>query len=147
MGNEKSYLALIHERIFIGGASDAPSMAEEEQCDVIVDLRAEAEDGESIPGIRRVRAPLVDKSTAPNQETAIQEAVEKVVAEYKAGHKVGFHCAAGRERTGAVAAGVLLSLGICSDVDEAEAQIQSIRDAVKINPIHKQALKNLYPKK
>jgi predicted protein tyrosine phosphatase len=143
---KKSYQALHEDRIFIGSAADSEEMVNREQCTVIIDLRAEAPGPPKASGkARTVRVPLVDDLQIAGQEETIQQAIGEVLEAYRAGHKVGIHCAAGRARTGTVAAGVLLSLGLSSDVDEAEERVKTIRESVQINPVQKQALHKLYP--
>jgi protein-tyrosine phosphatase len=56
---------------------------------------------------------------------------------------VAFHCGGGKGRTGTVAAGVLLELGLCSTLAEAEAK--AIRPVVNIKPDQRKALEHLYP--
>lgn len=146
MAKEKSCQALHEDRIFIGGATDVESMVNEEKCDVIVDLRDEAtECAYPEANARWIKVPLQDNSQEPGQEQVIQQAIEEVVNAYQNGHKVGFHCAAGRGRTGTIAAGVLLKLGIFSSVEEAEQEAKNIRNSIQLNPAQKEALHQLFP--
>ncbi|MGN8768000.1 protein-tyrosine phosphatase family protein [Paenibacillus barengoltzii] len=146
MADEKSYQALYEDRIFVGGAADVEAMVNDEQCDVIVDLRDEATECAYSGGdVQWVKVPLKDKSLDPGQEPVIQQAIEEVVNAYRKGHKVGFHCGAGRGRAGTVAAGVLLSLGICGSVNEAVQKAKSIRSVVSLNPVQMEALNHLFP--
>ena len=64
---------------------------------------------------------------------------------YRDGKKVAFHCGGGKGRTGTVAAGVLLELGLCSTLGEAEAAAKAIRPVVNIKPDQREALESLYP--
>ena len=66
-------------------------------------------------------------------------------AAYRAGRKVAFHCGGGRGRTGAVATGVLLALGQCRTVAEAEAKAQAIRPQINLKANQRAALLVLYP--
>lgn len=90
---KKSYQSLHENQIFIGAAGDVSSMIENEACDVIIDLRAEAteETGYTLnnPNVTRVHVPLVDKQE--EQQMAIQVAVNEIVRAYQAGKKVGIH--------------------------------------------------------
>ncbi|HDS9722524.1 TPA: helix-turn-helix domain-containing protein [Klebsiella michiganensis] len=74
-----------------------------------------------------------------------RDAILAVVDAYQNGHKVAFHCGAGRGRTGTVAAGVLLELKISKTVPEAVERAKSIRPVFNIKPIQYQALGLLYP--
>ncbi|MGC8731121.1 MAG: protein-tyrosine phosphatase family protein, partial [Halothiobacillaceae bacterium] len=67
------------------------------------------------------------------------------VSAYRDGKKVAFHCGGGKGRTGTVAAGVLLELGLCSTFAEAEAHAKAIRPVVNIKPDQREALLQLYP--
>lgn len=145
MPKEKSYQALHEDRIFIGGASDVEAMVNEEKCDVIIDLRAEATEYAYEANAHWIKVPLQDNSQEPGLEQVIQQAIEQVVDAYQNGHKVGLHCAAGRGRTGTIAAGVLLRLGIFNTVDEAEQEAKSIRSSIQLNPAQKEALNRLFP--
>lgn len=44
-----------------------------------------------------------------------------------------------------MAAGVLLELGLCSTLGEAEAAAKAIRPVVNIKPDQREALESLYP--
>ncbi|WP_373231475.1 dual specificity protein phosphatase family protein [Cohnella sp.] len=145
MTNEKKYQALFEDRIFVGGADDVEAMVKDEKCDVIVDLRAEATKcAYPEADVQWVNVPLKDNSLESGQEQVIQQAIEEVVNAYQKGHTVGFHCGAGRGRAGTVAAGVLLSLGICDSVNEAVQKAKSIRRVVNLNPAQTEALTHLF---
>jgi protein-tyrosine phosphatase len=58
---------------------------------------------------------------------------------------VAFHCGGGKGRTGTVAAGTLLALGLSETVDEAEAKAKKIRNVIDIKPSQKESLLKLYP--
>ncbi len=51
----------------------------------------------------------------------MQAAIQEVKEAVNSGKTVYFHCAGGRNRTGTVATGVLLELGLATTVEEAEA--------------------------
>lgn len=142
---EKTYHALLADWIFLGGASDIPAMAEQEQLDVVVDLREEAT-GCAAPHAALIwqKIPLGD-NTATSQAPLFQQAIAAVVTAYRQGQKVGFHCGGGKGRTGTVAAGVLLELGLCQTLTEAEAMAKRIRPVINIKPEQRQALAELYP--
>ncbi|MDQ0246669.1 protein-tyrosine phosphatase [Bacillus fengqiuensis] len=144
MTEKKTYQSLHEDKIFIGGQHDVEALISDEKCEVIIDLRAESaiQDNE-IGGIKHIHVPLIDQQEG--QEQQIQQAVNKVVEAYKAGKKVAFHCAAGRSRTGSVAIGTLLSLGISSSVEDAEKYVKRIRPEVNIHPLLRQSVQKVFP--
>jgi rhodanese-related sulfurtransferase len=143
--NPKTYQSL-YEGIFLGGAADVNAMIEDEKCEVVVDLRAEAEaDIKLIEGVTRIQVPLNNHSTESGQEAVIERAIKEVTTAYHNGKRIGFHCAAGMGRTGTVAIGTLLELGLFETIDEAEHEVQQIRSGVSINSAQREALKKLYP--
>ncbi|OPH62169.1 hypothetical protein BC351_02765 [Paenibacillus ferrarius] len=113
---KKEYQSLHEDRIFIGSAGDVTRLIEEEQCDVIVDLRAEVEEISLPEYVERIHIPLIDQQES--QEEQILSAANEVVRHYREGKKVALHCAAGRSRTGSVAIVTLLSLGLFSDIED-----------------------------
>lgn len=148
MSKQKYYQALHKDRIFVGGVAGVKSMVNDEKCDVIVDLRAEATKcAYPAANVRWIKVPLKNNSQDPDQKRIIQQAIEKVVSAYKSNHKVGFHCAAGRGRAGTVAVGVLLRLKLFKTVDEAEQAAKNIRKKIQLNPAQKKALNQLFPSK
>lgn len=144
MNDKKTYQALIDNHIYLGGANDVQAMVDNEQIQLVVDLREEAGAVPAISGLLRKNVPLGDNSDTP-QAPLMNEAIQAVVAAYRAGTKVGFHCGGGKGRTGAVAVGVLLELGICKTMAEADAKATAIRPVIKIRPEQRQALEQLYP--
>lgn len=143
--NEKPYHALIPGSIYMGGAADVQAMADEEGIQVVVDLREEST-GCAARGsdVEWIRIPLGDEAHEP-QEEVLQRGIQQVVAAHKAGRKVAFHCGGGRGRTGTVAYGVLLELGLAGSLEEAEAKAKAIRPSLNIKPAQRQALETLYP--
>ncbi|MBP1155628.1 MULTISPECIES: dual specificity protein phosphatase family protein [unclassified Paenibacillus] len=140
---KKSYQALVDKQIFIGGAQDVQAFIDEEQCEVIVDLRAESPEVElGKEGVSRIHVPLMDKQEG--QEALLKQAIDTVVKEAQAGKKVAIHCAAGRSRAGSVAIGTLLALGISDSVDDAEARIQEIRPEVVVHEKLKKSVAELF---
>ena len=142
---EKPYHALIEDRIYFGGADDVQQIADEENIDVVVDLREEATGCAAFqPHLTWTQIPLADHAQTAESDL-FKDAIDAVVSAYRAGKKVAFHCGGGRGRTGAVAAGVLLELGHCSTLEEAEARAKSIRPVLSIKPQQRMALEALYP--
>lgn len=138
----KEYQELIRDRIFIGGAADAKKAAEAEQLDVVVDLRAEAAEGDY--EYIRIHSPIIDDSDE-QQDESIKKAIDQVMDAYNDGKKIYFHCAGGSNRTGTVAIGTLLELGKAGSIEEAEAQAITARQKIKVKPALKESLQRLYP--
>ncbi|MCB6184220.1 dual specificity protein phosphatase family protein [Leeia sp. TBRC 13508] len=142
---QKPYQALIPDHIYFGGADDIQQMADEEQIEVVVDLRAESTGcAASNDHLVWQQIPLGDGASALQSEL-FQEAIQTVVAAYRDGKKVAFHCGGGKGRTGTVAVGVLLELGVCQQLDEAELMAKSIRPLISLKPDQRKALEQLYP--
>ena len=145
MTQEKTYHQLIADRIYLGGASDVPSMVAADGVQVIVDLRQESTGCASLDtNVAWIRMPLGD-DPAQDQVALFKSAIDSVVSAYRDGQKVGFHCGGGKGRTGTVAAGVLLELGLCQTLAEAEAQAKVIRPVISIKPEQRAALQTIYP--
>lgn len=141
---ETRYHALISDRIFMTGAEHIPELVENEQIQVIVDLREEAEQAAtSNKQVQWIKIPLGDHATEP-QEKLFKQAIQAVADAYHRGERVAFHCGAGKSRTGTVAAGTLLELGICSNVEEAAAMAKNIRPIIAIKPEQMTALQQIY---
>ncbi|MFZ3590247.1 protein-tyrosine phosphatase family protein [Bacillus sp. DJP31] len=138
----KNYHELIKGRIFIGGADDIDALLSNERIDTVYDLRAEATPGEY--SYNRVHLPIVDD--ADQQDDSVKQAINEVINQYNDGKNVYFHCSGGKNRTGTVAIGSLLELGIANSVDEAENQAIAIRPVIKVKPEMKQTLGRLFPK-
>lgn len=141
---EKNYQSLVDNRIFFGGASDVEAMVNNEGVEVIVDLRGEATEC-AYPGAEAewIKVPLGDHAEGP-QDELFRQAIQHVVEAYNSGKKVGFHCGGGKGRTGAVAAGTLITLGLCETIDEAEQKARSIRPVIQIRPPQREALEKLF---
>lgn len=147
MSSEKNYHALIPDKIFMGGAADVESMVKNEDIDVVVDLRGEATEwAYPTANVERIRIPLTDNATEPQTE-AFEQAIQAVTEAYRQNKKIAFHCGGGKGRTGTVAAGTLVALGLSDTIDEAEAKAKSIRSIIDIKPLQKEALNKLFPLK
>jgi len=144
---DKTYQALISDQIYFGGAKDVPAMVENDKIQVVVDLREESQACESSdPSVTWVKIPLGDNSTEP-EDKLFAQAIKAVVSAYHQNKKVAFHCGGGKGRTGTVAVGVLLELGICKTIDEAEALAKSIRPEINVKPDQRVSLVKLYSDK
>ena len=75
----KEYQELVEDRIFIGGAAGAKAAAEAEKIDVVVDLRAEAAEGDY--DYVRVHSPIMDDSDG-QQDESIKKAIYQVIDAY-----------------------------------------------------------------
>lgn len=145
MSQDKTYHQLIADRIYLGGASDVPAMVADEGVRVIVDLREESTGcAADAAGLTWIRIPLGD-DPSQDQAALFKTAIEAVIAAYRGGQKVAFHCGGGKGRTGTVAVGVLLALGMCQTLDEAEAAAKAIRPIISMKPAQRAALQKLYP--
>lgn len=142
---DKAYQALIADRIYFGGAKEVPAMVERDRVQVVVDLREESQACESSdPSIDWLKIPLGDNASESQHELFAQ-AIQAVVSAYHQKQKVAFHCGGGKGRTGTVAVGVLLELGICKTIDDAEAMAKSIRPVISLKPDQRASLVKLYP--
>jgi protein-tyrosine phosphatase len=140
----KSYQSLYENRIFFGGAKDVEAMFKQEQIDVVVDLRGEASGcAYPSPELQWIQIPLGDNTPEP-QPALFKQAIDEVVKAYQQGKKVAFHCGGGKGRTGTVAAGTLVALGVAQSVDEAEQMAKRIRSVIKIKPEQKEALHQIF---
>ena len=141
----KSYHEVIAGHIYCGGAQDIQQMIDEEGIALVVDLRGESTGcAASQPGVQWVQIPLSDDAEQPEDEL-FRAAILAVVQAYRQEKKVAFHCGAGKGRTGTVAAGLLLELGISKTLPEAVDLAKSIRPVINIKPDQYQALSRLYP--
>lgn len=146
MENINKYHSLHENRIFMGGAADVEAMEKNEGIDVIVDLRGEATQcAYPESQAKWIQIPLGDNSMG-SEHVLFKQAIDEVVNAYKSGQKVAFHCGGGKGRTGTVAAGTLMALGLSNNIDEAEATAKNIRPVIDIKPIQKEALTKLFVK-
>jgi protein-tyrosine phosphatase len=146
VNTHKNYQALVEDRIFFGGASDVEDMVKNEGIEVIVDLRGEATQCAYPDGdVQWIQVALGDNVAGP-QDLLFQQAIDHVVEAYHNGKKVGFHCAGGGGRTGAVAVGTLITLGKSQTIEEAEAIATSIRARVNIKPAQREEIEKLFNK-
>ncbi|GGD58895.1 protein-tyrosine phosphatase family protein [Paenibacillus nasutitermitis] len=141
-----NYQALIQDRIYFGGADDVPHMIEDAKCEIIVDLRGEASEiDHSDEKATKIVVPLGDNTDTP-QDVLFHQAISHVVDAYHSGKRVGFHCGGGKGRTGAVAVGTLIELGLARTIEEAEQKAKAIRPVIHIREPQREALTKLYPK-
>ncbi|MBU9713579.1 protein-tyrosine phosphatase family protein [Evansella tamaricis] len=139
---KKNYHELLKDRIYIGGADDVEDILQNEEVDVIYDLRAEVPEQGTV--VNRVHSPIVDD--ADSQDEPIKKSVDSIVKSYNEGKKIYFHCQGGSNRTGTVAVGTLLELGLAKTIEEAEDMAKQVRPKINVKPEMKDALKRVYPK-
>ncbi len=140
----KNYHELIPGSIFMGGANDVQSMVDNEGVEVIVDLREESEKCAAAgEGLKWIKVPLGDEAEE-SQEQLLQKAIDAVVDAYKEGKKVAFHCGGGKGRTGTVAYGTLLELGLADTIEDAEQKAQNIRPILSIKQAQRKSLEAIY---
>lgn len=135
----KTYQSLVDDRIFIGGVSDVPNAIENEQIDVVYDLRAEVSASSSDISKHQ---PIVDDGDF--QDESIRTGVKQIVQDYQDGKKVFFHCNTGRGRAGTMAVATLMELRLANTIDEAEAKVKMVRPEIDVKPQLKEALKRIY---
>jgi len=135
----KTYQALIENRIFIGGVSDVSEAIADEKIDVVYDLRAEVENPSSDISKHQ---PIVNDGTF--QDESIRTGVKQIVQDYQEGKKIFFHCNTGRGRAGTMAIATLMELRLADTVEEAEVKVKMIRPEVDVKPQLKEALKRIY---
>lgn len=144
MTEERSYDSLIENRIFMGGAKDVQAMVKNEGVKVIVDLREESEGcAYHSESVQWVKIALNDEAEE-EQAATLKKAIEAVTTAYHSGVKVGFHCGGGKGRTGAVAIGTLLELGMSNSIEDAEEKAKLSRPILNIKPKQREALERLY---
>lgn len=139
--SNKNYQELIKDRVFFGGADDVKDMMENENADVVFDLRVK--NYEVDPQINRVHSPIVDDKE--EQAETLKKAIDHVVEAYQNDQKVYFHCGGGNTRAGTVAIGALIALNKAETIEEAEKMARSIRPTIKSNPDMKESLKKIFP--
>ncbi len=135
----KTYQSLVDDRIFIGGVTDVPNAIENEQIDVVYDLRAEVSASSSDISKHQ---PIVDDGEF--QDESIRTGVKQIVQDYQDGKKVFFHCNTGRGRAGTMAVATLMELRLAHTIEEAEAKVKMIRPEIDVKPQLKEALKRIY---
>lgn len=135
----KTYQSLVDDRIFIGGVTDVPNAIENEEIDVVYDLRAEVSASSSDISKHQ---PIVDDGEF--QDESIRTGVKQIVQDYQDGKKVFFHCNTGRGRAGTMAVATLMELRLANTIDEAEAKVKMVRPEIDVKTQLKEALKRIY---
>lgn len=138
----KNYHEFVKKRIYIGGVNDIDDVVENEQIDIVFDLRAEVSDYQT-SDYNRVHSPIVDDAT--QQDQSLKNAINYVVDAYNEGKNIYFHCKNGSNRTGAVVVGTLLTLKLADTIVGAETKAQDIRPQINVKPQMKEALQRIFP--
>ncbi len=136
---EKNYQELVENQIFFGGAADAQAAIENENIDVVIDLRLK--EPEKVD-YTRIHAPIADEEA--EIVPSILHALNEVMNAYNDGKKVFFHCGSGSGRAGTMATATLLELGQAKTVEEAEQKAKEIRSKVNVREPMKKALKQIF---
>ncbi|TKH41507.1 protein phosphatase [Paenibacillus terrae] len=141
-----NYHTLVENKVYIGGESALLEALREEEISDVFDLRDNGTEAEGFPSkVTRHHYPIVEDETG--QEASVQAAIQAVKEAVNSGKTVYFHCAGGRNRTGTVATGVLLELGLATTVEEAEALAKEKRPDINIKQEMRDVLKGFYPSK
>ncbi|WP_379162706.1 tyrosine-protein phosphatase [Paenibacillus sp. sgz5001063] len=141
-----NYHELIPGKVYIGGENALFEALREREISDVFDLRDTGTEAEDFPAeVTRHHYPIVEHESG--QEGSVQAAIHAVTAAVNSGKTVYFHCAGGRNRTGTVATGVLLELGLASTVEEAEALAKERRPDINIKQEMREVLQGFYPSK
>ncbi len=141
-----NYHELIPGKVYIGGENALLEALQEQEISDVFDLRDNGTEAEGFPAkVTRHHFPIVEDESG--QENSVQAAIQAVTAAVKSGKTVYFHCAGGRNRTGTVATGVLLELGLASTVEEAETLAKEKRPDINIKQEMRDVLQGFYPLK
>ena len=107
--------------------------------DTIIDLTAEYEEPTNVVDGRTYRCVPTLDGTAPESE-----AVRALVEEFAPlDGNIYRHCAAGRGRSAAVAAALLISRGLAENVEAAEQLLQQARPAVSMTQAQKEMVEHV----
>lgn len=137
------YHELLKGKVYIGGVDDIPEVVAEQNISDVYDLRDNGKEPEGFPKeATRHHYPIVEDEVG--QEASVQGAIQAVKDAVNNNKKIYFHCSGGRNRTGTVAVGLLIELGLASSVQEAEATAKAIRPDISIKPDMRDALKGIY---
>ncbi|MGM1022848.1 MAG: protein-tyrosine phosphatase family protein [Bacillota bacterium] len=141
-----NYHTLVENKVYIGGENALLEALREEEISDVFDLRDNGTEAEGFPAkVTRHHYPIVEDETG--QEASVQAAIQAVKEAVNSGKTVYFHCAGGRNRTGTVATGVLIELGLATTVEEAEALAKEKRPDINIKQEMRDVLKGFYPSK
>lgn len=138
-----NYHELIEGKVYIGGEAALLQALQEQEISDVFDLRDNGTEAEGFPtNVTRHHYPIVEDE--PGQEGFIHAAILAVKEAVNQNKSVYFHCAGGRNRTGTVATGLLLELGLASTVEEAAQLAKDKRPDISIKPEMIEALNGFY---
>ncbi|WP_410512290.1 tyrosine-protein phosphatase [Paenibacillus sp. BR2-3] len=141
-----NYHELIQNKVYIGGENDLTEALREQDITDVFDLRDKGSEVEGFPAkVTRHHYPIVEDKSG--QEASVKAAIQAVKEAVDSGKSVYFHCSGGRNRTGTVATGLLLELGLVSTVEEAEGLAKEKRPDINIKQEMRDLLKGFYPAK
>ncbi|AIQ14560.1 protein-tyrosine phosphatase family protein [Paenibacillus durus] len=141
-----NYHELVQGKVYIGGENGLLEALQEQEISDVFDLRDNGTEAEGFPvQVTRHHYPIVEDQTG--QEGSVHAAIQAVKEAVNSGKTVYFHCSGGRNRTGTVATGLLLELGLAATVEEAEGFAKEKRPDINIKQEMRDVLKGLYPSK
>jgi len=138
-----NYHELVKGKVYIGGVDAIQDAVNKHGITEVFDLRAGGEESEGFPaGTKRHAYPIVEG--VEGQDESVRNAIAAVKEAVEQDKKVFFHCSGGRNRTGTVATGLLIELGVADNIKEAEQKVKEIRSIINIKPELREVLGNLY---
>ncbi|MBJ7938062.1 protein-tyrosine phosphatase family protein [Bacillus cereus] len=138
-----NYHELVKGKVYIGGVDAIQEAVKNHRITEVFDLRAGGEEPEGFPTeTTRHAYPIVEG--VEGQDESVKTAIAAVKEAVEQGKKVFFHCSGGRNRTGTVATGLLVELGIAENIEEAEQKAKEVRSIINIKPELREVLGNLY---
>ncbi|MDO6633360.1 protein-tyrosine phosphatase family protein [Bacillus thuringiensis] len=138
-----NYHELVKGKVYIGGVDAIQDAVKKHGITEVFDLRAGGEEPEGFPaGTKRHAYPIVEG--VERQDESVRNAIAAVKEAVEQDKKVFFHCSGGRNRTGTVATGLLVELGIAENIEEAERKAKEVRSIINIKPELREVLGNLY---
>jgi protein-tyrosine phosphatase len=140
-----NYHELIEGKVYIGGEAALLQALQEQEITDVFDLRDTGTEAEGFPAnVTRHHHPIVEDEDG--QEGAIHGAILAIKEAVNQNKSVYFHCAGGRNRTGTVATGLLIELGLAGSVEEAEQLAITKRPDINIKPEMINVLNGFYSK-
>ncbi|CDN35598.1 protein-tyrosine phosphatase family protein [Bacillus thuringiensis] len=138
-----NYHELVKGKVYIGGVDSIQDAVNKHGITEVFDLRAGGEEPEGFPaGTKRHAYPIVEG--VEGQDESVRNAIAAIKEAVEQDKKVFFHCSGGRNRTGTVATGLLIELGVADNIKEAEQKAKEIRSIINIKPELREVLGNLY---
>ncbi|MDA2479635.1 protein-tyrosine phosphatase family protein [Bacillus cereus group sp. Bce025] len=138
-----NYHELVKGKVYIGGVDAIQEAVKKHGITEVFDLRAGGEEAEGFPAeTTRHAYPIVEG--VEGQDESVKTAISAVKEAVEQDKKVFFHCSGGRNRTGTVATGLLVELGIAENIEEAEQKAKEVRSIINIKPELREVLGKLY---